>query len=109
MILNMKWISFFLILFFQSNGFTAPVIESWELPNDELLIIQAVATTKKNFVVRKGFDDGVALGQESLFSTNSLSVLCKAVEVSRFHSLWVPLDKRTMVPFEKKRLCNFQY
>ena len=83
------------------------VIESWELPNDELVIIQAVSTTKKNFVVRRGFDQGISVGQESLFSTSSFSVLCRAVEVTRQHSLWVPLDKRANVPFDRKDYVTF--
>lgn len=83
------------------------VIESWELPNDELVIIQAVSTTKKNFVVRRGFDQGITVGQESLFSTSSFSVLCRAVEVTRQHSLWVPLDKRANVPFDRKDYVTF--
>lgn len=107
----MKWISILILLFSMMTVYGAEnkkaIIESWELPNDELLIIQAVATTKKNFVVRRGFDDGISIGQESLFSTNSISVLCRAVEVTRHHSLWIPLDKRAQVPFEKKDYVTF--
>ena len=84
-----------------------PVLESWELPNDELVIIQAVSTTKKNFVVRRGFEEGVSVGQESLFSTANFSVLCRAVEVTRHHSLWIPLDKRAKVPFDRKDYVTF--
>jgi hypothetical protein len=108
--MDMKWISFFILLFSSLSGFSQDkkaIIESWELPNDELVIIQAVSTTKKNFVVRRGFDEGVSVGQESLFSTASFSVLCRAVEVTRHHSLWVPLDKRAKVPFERKDYVTF--
>lgn len=84
-----------------------PLLESWELPNDELVIIQAVSTTKKNFVVRRGFEEGVSVGQESLFSTANFSVLCRAVEVTRHHSLWIPLDKRAKVPFDRKDYVTF--
>ena len=106
----MKWISFFTALLISVSSYSEtqkPLVESWELPNDELVIIQAVSTTKKNFVVRRGFDEGVSVGQESLFSTDNFSILCRAVEVTRHHSLWVPLDKRAEVPFDRKDYVTF--
>jgi len=106
----MKWISFlmaFLVCISTYSQEKKPVLESWELPNDELVIIQAVSTTKKNFVVRRGFEEGVSVGQESLFSTANFSVLCRAVEVTRHHSLWIPLDKRAKVPFDRKDYVTF--
>jgi hypothetical protein len=74
---------------------------------DELVVIQAVSTTKKTFVLNRGARDGVSLHTESLFSTRDVALAARAVEVSREHSLWELNDKRATFPFEKGQLVNF--
>ncbi len=69
--------------------------------DDELIPIQAVSTSGKTFVVRKGAEDGVAIGQQSLFSTKNTSFTAVVIEVNRFFSLWRLKDNRGAVPFSK--------
>lgn len=68
----------------------------------ELLVVQTVTTTKRNFVVRKGIKDGVAQGQVSMFSTKNLALLAKATLVQHEFSMWTPVDKNLQVPFMRE-------
>lgn len=74
---------------------------------DKLVIIQAVSTSKKTFVIRKGFVDGIAIGQESLFTIRNAGVVATATEVNRGMSIWEVNDKRGGVAFEKGEYVTF--
>ncbi len=69
--------------------------------DDEVVLIQAVSTTGKTFIIRRGAEEGVSFGQESLFSTKNSSFTARAIEVNRNLSLWKLKDKRGAVPFGK--------
>jgi len=75
--------------------------------DDELVIVQAVSKSGKSFVVRKGAAEGVAIGQESLFTTKDASFTAKVIEVNRFFSLWNLKDDRGAVPFNKGEYVTF--
>jgi len=68
---------------------------------DQLIIIQATSGSGKTFVIRKGADEGVSIGQESLFSTKNSSFAAVCKEVSRYFSLWRIKDRKGQVPFTK--------
>lgn len=74
---------------------------------DELVVIQAVSTTRKTFAVRKGFSDGIGKGQESLFTNKNTSFSATATDVNRFFSVWSINDKRGSVPFDKGEFVTF--
>lgn len=74
---------------------------------DKLLVIQAVSTSKKTFVIRKGFVDGIAIGQESLFTIRNAGVVATATEVNRSMSIWEVNDKRGGVAFDKGEYVTF--
>lgn len=74
---------------------------------DKLVVVQAVSTSKKTFVVRKGFIDGIAIGQESLFTIRNSGVVATAKEVNRSMSIWEVNDKRGGVAFEKGDYVTF--
>ncbi len=76
------------------------------LASDELAIIQTVSNSKKTFVIQKGLKEGVSKGQEIVFSTESVSINCKAVEVNREYSLWRPLNQEVLIPFKKNDIVN---
>ncbi len=78
-----------------------------QLLNNDITIVQSVSTSQKTFVIRRGADSGVTLGQESLFSTKNISLRMKAIEVSRFFSLWKTSDKRARIPFLKNDFINY--
>lgn len=75
---------------------------------DELVIIQAVSKTRRSFVIGKGIRDGIVSEQEIVFSNNNVSLVCRASEVNREYSLWVPVDKTILVPFLKDQIVSAQ-
>jgi|GEM_PF-459323 len=70
---------------------------------EELIIIQSISTSRSTFVIRKGAEAGITMNQKALFSTDKVSILCHAIEVSRDYSLWQVSDKNMQVPFQKRQ------
>lgn len=73
---------------------------------EELMVIQTVSKDRRSFVVTKGIKEGVLRGQEIIFANDNVSIVCKAVEVSRDHSLWTPVDRTITVPFKKEEIVS---
>lgn len=74
---------------------------------EELVMIKAVSVTGKSFAVSRGSDDGIGLGQTSLFSSTDASFKAKAVAVDKNYSLWQVFDLKAKVPFEKGEYVHF--
>lgn len=74
---------------------------------EELVLIDAVSTSRQTFVIQKGFSDGMSVGLESLFSTKNASLLARAIEVTRNHSLWQLKERRAVFPFAKGEAITF--
>lgn len=68
---------------------------------ERLIVIQTISQSKRTIVVRLGHAQGIRSGAKALFSTDKISVLMTAKEVSRNSSLWVVDDPGAIVPFEK--------
>lgn len=77
------------------------------LGKENLVVIQTVTSSGQSFVIRKGRKHGVSNHQLALFSTDKISILCRAIEVSRDHSLWRVEDKRAITPFRKRQFVVF--
>lgn len=73
---------------------------------EELTVIRTTSKDKKSFVVQKGLQNGISRGQEVIFGNDNVSIVCKAIEVSREYSLWIPVDKNMMVPFKKEDIVS---
>ncbi len=73
---------------------------------EELTVIQTVSKNRKSFVVAKGIKDGVVKGQEIIFANDNVSIVCKASEVNRNFSLWVPVDANITIPFNKEDIIS---
>lgn len=73
---------------------------------EELTVIQTVSKDRRSFVVAKGIKDGIIKGQEIIFANDNVSVVCKASEVNRGFSLWVPVDRTITVPFNKEDIVS---
>lgn len=73
---------------------------------EELTVIQTVSKNRKSFVVAKGIKDGVIKGQEIIFANDNVSIVCKASEVNRNFSLWVPVDANITIPFNKEDIVS---
>ena len=73
---------------------------------EELIVIQTVSKNRRSFIVAKGVKDGVVKGQEIIFANDNVSIVCKASEVNRLYSLWVPVDNTITVPFNKEDIVS---
>ena len=73
---------------------------------EELTVIQTISKDRRSFVVAKGVKDGVMKGQEIIFANDNVSIVCKAVEVNRTFSLWVPVDRNITIPFNKEEIVS---
>lgn len=73
---------------------------------EELTVIQTVSKDRRSFVVGKGVKDGVSKGQEIIFANNNVSIVCRALEVNRNFSLWVPVDPHITIPFNKEEIIS---
>lgn len=74
---------------------------------EELHVVQAVSKTKRSFVLTKGINDGVSIGQEVIISNENVNIVCRAIEVNRNYSLWEPVDKNVNVPFKRDSIISF--
>lgn len=72
----------------------------------ELTVIQTVSINRRSFVVAKGIKDGIHKGQEIIFANDNVSIVCKAMEVNRDYSLWIPVDKTITIPFNKEEIVS---
>jgi hypothetical protein len=94
--LNIRNLTFFLLVFFQAALFA-----------EELIIIKAVSSSGRSFAISRGSDQGIGLGQTSLFSSEEASFKAKAVSVDKNYSLWQVSDNKAKVPFEKDEFVHF--
>ena len=78
-----------------------------QMGNEFLVIVQSISSTKKTIVIRKGRKDLLSPGMEGLFSTDKISILAKARQVSRFYSIWEVVDQQAIFPFEPKDYIVF--
>lgn len=74
---------------------------------DEVVLIQAVSSSGKSFIIGRGIVDGIVEGQEGLFNNRGASFYAIAAEVNRHHSLWKIEDQRGAVPFARGDFINF--
>ncbi len=86
----------FLVLFLLSSLFCA----SSSLA-DELVVVKAVSKSKKTFVLPKGYDEGVRVGQKRAFTTDKISLIARVVEAKHDMSLWEIVEKNAIIPFNR--------
>ena len=76
-------------------------------PREELMIVQTVSVDRRSFVVSKGLKEGIMRGQVIIYANDNVSILCKAIEVSRNFSLWAPVDRNVNIPFKKEDVVSY--
>lgn len=74
---------------------------------DKVVIIKAISSTKRSFLIRLGFNDGIAHDQSALFSNKFNTIEARAIEVSSSSSLWEVRDTRSVAPFDKNDIVVF--
>jgi len=70
---------------------------------DELVIITTISSSKKRFVINQGTNSHIVPNQTRAFSTDTISLMCYAIETSADHSLWEVQDQNATVPFLKNQ------
>ncbi len=68
---------------------------------DELIVIQAVSSSKKKFITRNGKSAGISPGMTGTFITDDYSITATAKIVNRDLTLWQVKKKGAEVPFKK--------
>lgn len=74
---------------------------------EELIVVQAVSTSRQTFVINRGLRHGVNTSMEALFSTKDLSLMARVVEATRDFSMWRINEKRAVFPFEKEQIVTY--
>ena len=95
------------LVFLTALFFSFKEVTAAEKPHEELMVVQTVSKDRHSFVVSKGLKDGAMKGQEIVYANENVSILCKAIEVNRNYSLWVPVDKNSIIPFNKDDFISY--
>ena len=74
---------------------------------DKVVIIKAISSSKRTFLIKEGFKSGIGLGQTALFSNKHVTISARAIEVSSESSLWEVRDDRSVAPFDKNDIIVF--
>jgi hypothetical protein len=87
----------FLFIFFIST-----TVEAYEL-----VVIQAVSSTKRTFITRNGKRQGIIKGVTATFTSDNVSILARAVNVIGTHTQWEIINTEAHLPFEKGAIVTY--
>lgn len=73
----------------------------------ELVVIQGISETKKSFITRNGKRQGVIPGMTGTFTSENISILAKAVNVTGQYAQWEIVNKEAIIPFEKGSMVTW--
>lgn len=73
----------------------------------ELLVVQAVSSSKKTFVTRNGKRQGVVENLTGTFTSNDMALIAKAVTVTSQFTQWQLVNDSAQVPFEPGALVTY--
>lgn len=72
----------------------------------ELVVIQGISNKKQTFVTRGGKDKGIFEGQNMTFTTDNVSLIAKARNVTRSFTQWEIKNDYTEIPFRRGELVT---
>ena len=72
----------------------------------ELVVIQGISNKKQTFVTRGGKDKDIFVGQNMTFTSDDVSIIAKAVTVTRDFTQWEIKNNYTDIPFRKGELVT---
>lgn len=73
----------------------------------ELTLIHGVSRTNQTFITRNGKKDGIFKGKKSTFTADNVSIIARAIEVTRDFTQWEIMNDFTDVPFRKGQTVTF--
>lgn len=73
----------------------------------ELQIIKAVSSSGQTFITRTGKKDGVIVGKEATFTADNVSIIARAITVTREFTQWEIENNFSEVPFKKGQLVTY--
>jgi hypothetical protein len=73
----------------------------------ELIVIQAISETKTTFITRNGKRQGVIPGMTGTFTSENISILAKAINVSGQFAQWEIVNKDAIIPFQKGAMVTW--
>lgn len=73
----------------------------------ELLVIQGISRSGQTFITRTGKKDGIFTGKRSTFTAENVSIIAKAISVSREFTQWEIENNFTDVPFRKGQIVTY--
>ncbi|MES2527042.1 MAG: hypothetical protein V4598_08135 [Bdellovibrionota bacterium] len=73
----------------------------------ELVVIQGISETKRSFITRNGKRQGVIIGMTGTFTSENISILAKAVNVTGQYAQWEIINKEAIIPFEKGSMVTW--
>ena len=73
----------------------------------ELVVIQGISETKKSFITRNGKRQGVVVGVTGTFTSENISILAKAVNVTGQYAQWEIINKDAIIPFQKGAMVTW--
>lgn len=91
----MRYLACFILLFCSS------------LWSYELAIIQSVSDSGRTFITRTGKKDGIVPGKKSTFTSDNVSVIAKAVSVTREFTQWEIQNTNTPTPFKRGEMVTY--
>lgn len=82
-----------------------PTLFAEEIPpvifgTEKVVLVKAIDQARRTFVINKGHQNNIGRHQESFFTTPDASIRARALEVSRYSSLWQVTTQSGTLPFE---------
>ena len=73
----------------------------------ELIVIQAVSSSKKTFITRNGIRQGVQVGVTGTFTAENVSVLARAINVTGQFTQWQIINPDAILSYEKGAIVTY--
>lgn len=75
--------------------------------NYELIVIQAISSSRKTFITRTGKRQGILQGLKATFNAGNASVIAKATQVTSQFTHWEIVNKKIQAPFEQGDVVTY--
>jgi hypothetical protein len=73
----------------------------------ELVVIQGVSKSNQTFITRQGKENSILLGKKATFTAENVTIIAKAVNVTREFTQWQVENPIVDVPFEKDQIVTY--